>query len=343
MQGRINSLEAGRGIAALAVVLLHAGTGMVPEQYSGHVGLNDLFNFGKYGVDFFFVLSGYIMNRVTFQKEASFPGALKFFVRRLFRILPAYWMVLLVSTLINRFQRGKVEVGYEWIFSQVFLLDSPLFVSAAWTLQFEFLFYFMIAIGICNRSVGYFLFMLWGVLLIYRSAFLHLGIAHDNLFQVISNPYCVLFFFGYIGCEIIERTAKGILYSTALVLLIGALHFMLMSVATMDEELSWRSLLGAIFVLVISVARRFERTIDLRAGAFVLLGKVSYSLYISHILVLGLSYWLLAKIGLYSHLHELIIIIFAVVNCIVVATILYLFVEKPFIRMGLEFERRRFE
>jgi len=50
-----------RGVAALTVVLYHATRGLSLPQYLGYIPFGNSLGFGHAGVDFFFVLSGFII------------------------------------------------------------------------------------------------------------------------------------------------------------------------------------------------------------------------------------------------------------------------------------------
>ena len=77
---RLHGLDALRGIAALCVVLLHAHV-LMPE-------IPDLMNRGYLAVDFFFVLSGYVMARTYEPRLAAGYRATAFFLARYRRLWP---------------------------------------------------------------------------------------------------------------------------------------------------------------------------------------------------------------------------------------------------------------
>src|SRR4051794_1236891 len=78
---RSEPLDAVRGLAISIVVACH---------YFG-------FQFGVLGVDLFFVLSGYLIGGILLDTRDQ-PGYFRsFYGRRAFRILPLYWLLLVVA------------------------------------------------------------------------------------------------------------------------------------------------------------------------------------------------------------------------------------------------------
>ena len=88
------SLEAARALAAIVVVLLHAANLMNVPHFSGKVGMDGIFDFGYVGVDFFFVLSGFIITYVHFGDIGKPLTIARYLWRRFSRIYPIYWFVL---------------------------------------------------------------------------------------------------------------------------------------------------------------------------------------------------------------------------------------------------------
>jgi peptidoglycan/LPS O-acetylase OafA/YrhL len=82
-----------RGIAVLSVIFYHMGL-LLPG------GLVSQSNGGFVGVDVFFVISGYLITGVIYRQMVSGTFALSgFYARRIRRILPAFYVVLISTTL----------------------------------------------------------------------------------------------------------------------------------------------------------------------------------------------------------------------------------------------------
>lgn len=143
-----------RGVAVLLVIGLHS-IELVKfrhQQFGDRLGIfsSPRFydHFGASGVDLFFVLSGFVMMSVI---ERAPRGAWKSFVSaRLRRIVPLYWlvtaaMVLLLLSLGQKIDAGSLLVSFTiWPIPFRATLDSPVLV-VGWSLAFELAFYAALA------------------------------------------------------------------------------------------------------------------------------------------------------------------------------------------------------
>jgi len=103
--GRFPALDGLRALAAVTVVCFHC-VSWVELAYPGRIAslrlgtIQRLLSNGWMGVDVFFVLSGFLIGRILFLQLQD--GGIRFrafYVRRMFRIFPAYYVVLTVSLL----------------------------------------------------------------------------------------------------------------------------------------------------------------------------------------------------------------------------------------------------
>lgn len=135
----VRSIQFLRAFAALAVVYYHAvdagGVFALPST-------------GAWGVDVFFVISGFIIGTVTVQNSAHF------FRRRVFRVVPLYWIATFAwagAVLLMPWRANSTEVDLPGLLKSLFfvpyempLRDGPI-LQLGWTLNYEMFFYLVVA------------------------------------------------------------------------------------------------------------------------------------------------------------------------------------------------------
>ena len=138
---RILELDALRGLAALAVVLFHYTTRY--EQLFGYAEPLDVgVSWGHYGVDLFFMLSGFVI-LMTLERTAD---AWRFAWGRFSRLYPAYWAsAALTFTVVSLCRLPGQEISLSealWNLTMMqSLLGAPHIDGAYWSLQAELIFY----------------------------------------------------------------------------------------------------------------------------------------------------------------------------------------------------------
>ncbi len=156
-----------RGVATCMVALAHVAYRTGDDRWGGHYAfagiLNGLFIF----VDFFFVLSGFLICWVHW-KDIGTPGRLVNYVqRRSSRIYPIYWLVLslyILGQFIVPSQTHDVPLDPLSLigsYSLVFGIGGNL-LGVAWTLYFEIAGYVFFGIMIClDRRIAFALLGAW--------------------------------------------------------------------------------------------------------------------------------------------------------------------------------------
>lgn len=144
---RLHGLDHLRAIAIILVMIFHYGRG-IPDW------LEPIKRIGWTGVDLFFVLSGYL---IGFQLLKEFKGNSKinlkrFYMKRLFRIVPAYLAVLILYYSLGSLKEGSgLPPLWKFLtFTQNYGLDSQTqkSFSHAWSLCVEEQFYLLMPISI---------------------------------------------------------------------------------------------------------------------------------------------------------------------------------------------------
>jgi exopolysaccharide production protein ExoZ len=342
-RGRIELVEVGRGLAALAVTLLHAANGMAAPQYSGNIGFDGFFRLGFLGVDFFFVLSGFIILYVHWADVGAPQRAKRYGWRRLVRVFPTYWIILALTLAFNlAVQRDKAPIGGIWFLQQISMSAQHLWMGVAWTLQHELAFYTLFIALVLSRRIGFALLGLWfasiillkfGVPGFYDYTLEYLDTTKTRTFLNIAlHPANLNFLFGmsvaYCARKFPARMA-GVVVFYASVFIAGYFAF---DWQTFDWNMYWRfPWIGCGFAAVLGGLLLAARIVPDVPRAFTFLGTISYSLYLSHLLPIGIVYASLSRLGLYAQLPDALIFIFAVSSAIAFAGICFFYLEKPII------------
>lgn len=172
-KGHYVVLDGLRGVAALMVVIFH-----LFEAYAGGNPQRQIVNHGYLAVDFFFLLSGFVIAYAYDERWAAGMGQWGFYKRRLVRLQPMIVMGSLIGAALVGFQHfpvfPKLGAVSAWQIVAVMLLGClmiPLTPSAeirgwteiyplngpAWSLFYEYLANILYAAGLrklSNRALG---------------------------------------------------------------------------------------------------------------------------------------------------------------------------------------------
>ena len=142
---RILELDALRAISCLNLLLFHF-TWVYSNKYGFESPLGFTFPYGKYGVQLFFMLSGFV-NAMTFVGKRSVKD---FMFARAIRIFPSYWLVILINVLLlSQLPLFHTPTTGETIANLTTLprlFGYENLEPVTWTLQIEMLFYAMLVI-----------------------------------------------------------------------------------------------------------------------------------------------------------------------------------------------------
>jgi peptidoglycan/LPS O-acetylase OafA/YrhL len=138
---RLTELDALRGLAALSVLFYHF-TGQFDRLYGHPPPPPYAFEAGNYGVQLFFVISGFVI----FMTLERTKHALDFAVSRFSRLFPAFWAALAITLLAVQFAGlpGQRVPVYDALINVTMLPDffgAREVDGSYWTLQIELFFY----------------------------------------------------------------------------------------------------------------------------------------------------------------------------------------------------------
>lgn len=138
---RIFGLDIVRALAILLVLCSHSTLLLFPNE--NNLILTLIQFFGAIGVDLFFVLSGYLIGSILLKQvingKTKPKDFLYFWIRRWFRTLPNYVLVLLLNILILFIFNLEIveEFPLYFVFLQNFSTAHPNFFTEAWSLSIE--------------------------------------------------------------------------------------------------------------------------------------------------------------------------------------------------------------
>ena len=125
-----SELDGMRGILATLVMLMHYGLDRGLSHLTHGLLTNSIW---ELSVDFFFVLSGFVLARSF---ERSRPDIRTYFIRRAFRLAPMFLITMLVALWIGHLKDYDTVIANLTMMQSVFGFESINFPS--WSIPFEF-------------------------------------------------------------------------------------------------------------------------------------------------------------------------------------------------------------
>ena len=271
---RLETLEFGRAFAALAVVAHHAGQAsdaFTTGQYAHFLSV------GALGVDFFFVLSGFIMFKAHQDDPRTLAAAKNYLVKRVRQIyvpyLPVALLMVAVYTLIPELSQSEREWG---LFTSLTLLPStlPPALSVAWTLVFEVTFYLFFLLFFLTQ-------FFWWVVGAWAVSILLSVYGGDSgelsaPLNVLLSPFILEFLSGLVAALLYAKVSPS---KWAYPWFIGILCVV---GAVLTDETN-RILFGLGMPFLVSGAALAEIRYNLRLPKlFLFFGSASYAIYLVH-------------------------------------------------------------
>jgi exopolysaccharide production protein ExoZ len=315
-RGALDSVQALRALAALAVVIYHV-------DYIGK---------GAFGVDVFFVISGFIICYVTARDPAGF------FAKRLIRIVPLYWvgtltvfaLALAAPRLLGATSSSPVDLLRSLFFipyeKEPGRVVPVLFLG--WTLNYEMFFYLVYAAALCTRAPA-----LTSCLVLAGLAGLGQLVAIDSIaWRFYANPILYEFCYGMGIYWLWQRRAaqRAVPAWMAAATALAALALMVQVEVPFDASfrfMAWGvpAALAVASVLVLQSRLAFPLTL-------VAIGDASYSLYLFHPYVLKAvekAFGRLDRLTAFSVAASAAYVVIAVIA----ALYIYRYFEKPAIKL----------
>lgn len=341
---KIYSLQAMRGAAALAVVLLHAMESSLIFAGSVDQSIVNYFNYGLLGVDFFFVLSGFIIFSSHVNDLDDISSLKKYVVKRLVRIYPPYLPVSIAYILIIIFVPSISENGNDYgLVSSLLLIPTSKepALGPAWTLVYEMMFYFIFIIWFIDRPKFKYFMLSWFVAILVFNAYVEIDYdnkSHEFINDSISiikhflSKLNIEFMVGilcayFCGYKYLNYKYLSIFIGLCLIVYFG------ITISSDHASIKHNSVFFGIafaFLIYGIVALEINNLIKVSKG-MVLLGDASYAIYLIHYPVVSI---VSRVVGRFFNVHSVAInISICVVFSVLIGIAYHKIFEKPVIRL----------
>ena len=290
-------IDALRGVAILMVIITHVN----PVTQGVSSLLSSFCSYGRMGVQLFFVLSAFTLC-LTYAGRANDPNAIsKFYIRRYLRIAPMYYVGILFYTGLVIMEQGVGNIGYvniAWHLALLHGLNMSAFnnvVPGGWSIGVEFIFYliFPLIFKWVNGSLKGIFIVLAVTILVALSLYLYLMYALEINVHAYSLgywnfvnqlPVFIVGFLLYFHFDNFKRNINPILFGAifAFATAISMLLYLIKPIAS------------TVFIPVASaisfyaLAMLFYQYDFLALKVLQLIGKVSFSMYLIHFVVIDI-------------------------------------------------------
>ena len=344
---KLNNIQVLRAFAAIAVVLFHTGF-VFPHMRS----------FGSFGVDVFFVISGYIMARIL---DPQSDSSSDFFLRRrVLRIVPPYWfftLLLFVAAFKIPQLMGATRASGLDLFKSLFFIPFPKYPGViqpllfiGWSLNYEMFFYVMLAIGLVLHQalsgypLGRKIDAVWfgsALVLITNLACLPYAGSSD-LASFYSRDLVLEFLLGVLSYYLCRSIPDHLFKSLRIPGLLICLGSALLLILIQGDQLNFGPRIVALgipsFFLVTTASLLSQSGWDTRLAWLVLIGDASYILYLIHPYCEYSIERVLSPRLPWLHLNTVSGAVIGVSLSILLALLIHVYCERPTVR----FLNRRF-
>ncbi len=334
----IPELQGLRGLAVLGVVIYHCHPRLAGTRFY-YASL-----WGWAGVNLFFVLSGFLITSILLEARSKPRYFRNFYGRRALRIWPVYVLVLVVCYLnapwfigptIWNAVKAAPWLAYIFFVQNLFHLALPPAISPTWSLAIEEQYYFLWA------PLVRFLRRPWMLASVLVCALIGSPLFRLANFRWITPTHTLIHLDGIalgsllaLGLYTIQLTRRAWLFIGlgALLLGIAAAATIAGGTAFLDSALA-TGFAGAVLAAIASTGARNPMNAALRRGPLAFYGRISYGLYMIHIMIFIYFGWFDLRMDRYGISGNLAVVAFRLAASTVAATVLWYGFESRILKL----------
>lgn len=330
---RLLSLDLLRGILSFLIMIYHYNlwnnSQLIKTEFISKIGI--------YGVNIFYIISGVALYTV-YHKKIGVVGIKPFLIKRIFRIYPLLWLVILLYTFVlhKTYSLKVYLLNFSGAFSMI-NLDSYI-ATGSWSIGNELFFYLILPLVlILNKKLNLFLYGFYMLVIVVFLVFGFFLLDADKTLAenwiLYINPFHQLFFFVsglLIGRLIINKKHRKefllIFIATIMLFIMGPFNGDQISIVTGINKIFYAIL--SIF-LVYSLALTANPSNKVFQLIFKFIGNISYSVYLLHPIV----FWYMATL-IKRHEMPYTFIILCSLLTLFTSWVVFTVLEKNMIKLG---------
>lgn len=327
-RNKLQLVQSFRAVAILIVMLGHANHMFYKKFHY------DWFHIGQWlrmgGVDFFFVVTGFMIYYLYGSKAGSFTAAKQFFVRRWVRVYPLYFLFTLgaLSMLFLFSMQGEGHKRDLFVILKSFLLlpVDPI-LTVTWSLQYIMLFYLLFSGFLACPKIVKPILLGWTVVLI--SVQLRWLPGKETFLLHFSNLEILA------GCFVAYVIQRYTVRRGMVLILVGLAGYLFVWMNNVIHAVSievphFYFLFSVIMMLGITATDLRKRV---KVPSFLsFLGDASYSIYIAHGPFIQFYLILFHTLNIQQAIGNLMALLLLLVLTVGSCLLVYLMIERPLIR-----------
>jgi len=346
-----------RAIAALMVVVAHYGQ-ILAKDLGFSFSIYQQRSPGGLAVTLFFVLSGYLITYLLILEREKFKTIYlrSFYYRRILRIWPLYYVIIILGiivmyylydkNLLNRsnnnfsitilyfvfagnFSEAIYQVSFNHLFSSISILWSV-------GVEEQFYLFWPLLIKLFKKSIYVFIYFLIGYIIL--KIIIRIYFVNTFLSPLVNLTRLDCMAIGAIGACMVLDTKLYVKYISSIIFnkylqlfawiifVIGFIYLPMPLSIFSDEFYS-------IFftIIIINVSQNKNTLIRLESGIFNFLGRISYGIYMYHVLIMTIVVKIIAK-PVDNIFNYFLYLIFILLFTITIAFLSNRYVESWFLK-----------